>query len=89
MSRTGGSVAAGTMIEPISGRTSGAFFTVEQGTELGGATLACHHPRAVDPGRVMPHVLEMTAVQLGNPVILIVPMKAGDRAVHAVQVSKV
>ena len=47
------------------------------------ARLVGQHPCAVLPGRVVPDVLGVTALQLGDPVPLFILMKTNDPALHA------
>ena len=47
-----------------------------------GAPFRRRHPLPHLPGRVVPHVLAVAALELGDPVSLLVLMEAGDPALH-------
>ena len=59
-----------------------AQHTVQDLAEPRAAALFGQHPRADLPRRVVPNMLVVTARQLGDPVVLIVLMKACDRLLH-------
>jgi hypothetical protein len=44
--------------------------------------LLLEHPRPLLPGRIMPHVLRMPALQIGHPMPLCVLMKSDDSLLH-------
>lgn len=47
------------------------------------------HPRPVDPRRPVPHVLRMAALEIGNPIVSFVLMKADDASFHDLDVSRI
>ena len=61
---------------------SGTHTTGEVGPDPGPPPLDRHHPRPDLPRRIVSHVLLVTALELGHPVIRIILMEAGDAAVH-------
>ena len=67
------------MIRRFAGIT---LLTLEHLTELRLATLDRHDPRPVDPWRIVTDVLEMTAAQLGDPVIAFINVITGNRLLH-------
>jgi hypothetical protein len=52
--------------------------TAQLGSEVLVAPTLGRHPEPILPRRIMPHVLIVSAFELGNPVILIVAMIADD-----------
>ena len=60
-----------------------ANFAVELDADHAVAPFVRDDPRAVDPWRIVPHVLRMAAFELGDPVFELVLMKIDDAALHA------
>lgn len=56
-----------------------ALDAVEAETEHAAPAGLRRHPGTLHPGRVVTHVLEVSAAQLGNPVLFLVLVKADDR----------
>src|SRR5689334_8881033 len=65
-------------ILPVGWRPRIALPAFEHPAERRFAALRGRHPRAVDPRRVVPHVLEVAAGELRDPVAFVVPMKPAD-----------
>jgi hypothetical protein len=42
----------------------------------------CCHPEAFDPGGLMSHMLGVTALQINDPVPLVVLVQGNDQALH-------
>jgi hypothetical protein len=42
----------------------------------------CCHPEAFDPGRLMSHMLGVTALQVNYPIPLVVLVQGNDQALH-------
>src|SRR4051812_1428830 len=59
-----------------------ALFTFELASQRARAAFGRHNPWPVDPRRAMAHVLRVAAFQVGDPVPLVVLMKAGDASFH-------
>jgi hypothetical protein len=59
-----------------------AFFAVKDRAQTAPAPLARNHPLPVHPRRIVPHVLAVPAVQVGNPMALLVLMETDDLALH-------
>src|SRR5690606_20422883 len=57
---------------------------VEQKSQHAGAALRGRHPGTVDEGRLVAHVLAVTAGEFGDPVAQLVLVVAGDLLLHAV-----
>src|SRR5687767_12474006 len=55
-----------------------AFDAAERLPEKPGASLRCRNPFPDLPWRVVTHVLAVTALELGDPVVFVVLVKAGD-----------
>ena len=53
--------------------------TVEQLAEVRLPSRVGRDPRPQLPRRTVPHMLPMSACEIGNPVALLVPVKADDR----------
>ena len=48
-----------------------------------GFTPGCgRYPGSINPGGIMAHMLAMAAGKLGDPVLFLIPMIAGDRLSH-------
>jgi hypothetical protein len=67
-------------------RLRGAFLVAllafQRRTEAALTALRRGHPRPCHPGRVVPHMLAMPAIELGHPLAFLVLMEADDRALH-------
>lgn len=59
-----------------------ALPAVQMNTDLGTASSRRRHPEALDPRRIVAHMLKMAACQLGHPVPLFVPVTSDDRLAH-------
>jgi len=70
-------------LHPVARRALVALPARERGAEHAGASLRGRHPGTISPGRGMPHVLIVAAFQLGDPVKLVVLVKACDAPLHA------
>src|SRR3569832_560315 len=60
-----------------------ALFAEETFAERRRTAFGCCCPRAVDPRRIMTHMLRMTALQVRHPVTLIVLMEPDDLSFDA------
>ena len=59
-----------------------AFPAIQFGPERFGTSLSGCHPGAIDPRRIVPDVLVVATLELGNPVPFLVSVKSGDLSVH-------
>ncbi len=61
-----------------------ALSAIQQVSDHLFATFIRRHPLAVHPGWIMTNMLMMPALQLGNPMVLVVLMKTDDLLLHFV-----
>jgi hypothetical protein len=66
------------------GRWLLALFAVQLGPKMLLTSDYCQHPGTIRERGLMPHVLPMTAGQIGNPVVLFILMISDDRLLHLV-----
>jgi len=59
-----------------------ALLARERFADLLYAALRRHHPGAIGPRRVVPHVLWVAALEVGDPVAVLILMKAHDSPIH-------
>lgn len=55
-----------------------AVLTVQLNSVAGFSSFRCNNPRAVHPGRLVADMLLMPALQIRDPVLMLVPVKADD-----------
>lgn len=67
---------------PISWRALVALATFEALLQCGATPLDGGCPRSIRPRRVVSHVLVVTALKFGDPIVLSVKVKAGDQLQH-------
>ncbi len=77
------------MLEMIRRLAGIAFLAVERLADLPHSASVGGDPGPQDPGRVMADVLKMPARQLGDPMVLVVLMVAGDTLPHDLRDSPV
>src|SRR6476659_6635324 len=68
---------------PLPHSLSSAQATHQPGAEPTASPLAGQHPGALLPGRIVPHVLVVTAVELRHPVTPLVLMETDDEPLGA------
>ena len=68
---------------PVGRGTLVAFRAIQFRAERVGTSLGSYHPGAIDPRRIVPNVLVVTALELGNPVPVFVSVKSRDLSLHA------
>ena len=59
-----------------------AFLAVEGRAECRSPTVRCCDPWPIHPRRVVPHVLLVPALELRDPVTLVIPVVPGDSFIH-------
>src|SRR5690349_17199924 len=64
-------------------RADVALSAGKHATERRSAAFRRHDPRPVGPRRIVAHVLVVPALQLGDPMLLAVAVKADDAPLHA------
>src|SRR4051794_18138984 len=64
------------------GSCCGAFHALEAAAEGSAAALGGRHPIARGPGRVVPYVLVVPALELRHPMVFRIEMEADDAALH-------
>jgi hypothetical protein len=68
---------------PVTRRTFIALLARQEGPEFLSAPLGGDDPWAVGPWWIVPHMLVVATLKLGNPMLLIVLVVADDWSVHA------
>jgi len=59
-----------------------ALFALELDAEPAPPALFGHHPRTLLPGRMMAHVLRVSALKIGHPIGMLVLMETDDFLFH-------
>jgi len=60
-----------------------AFQALQNLSKSGGTTVFGFHPGPIGPGWIMPNMLSVSTLQLGDPVIQFILVKPGDSLLHA------
>jgi hypothetical protein len=55
---------------------------VQGSTDEASSPIFRRHPRPNLPGRIVPHVLGMAALEFGNPMLLIILVESNDSPFH-------